>query len=115
MYAFEYFGGHCTDEHLEDVYNKVDAISLEEVDRLAHQPKTVVISCEMDLKYVVRLSYIQMILNWLQQPGLPHRSYMGRTWPCQSVHEETGCTPGPRRSYLSAERRYYRSTSTFAN
>jgi len=31
------------------VYNKVDAISLEEVDRLAHQPKAVVISCEMDL------------------------------------------------------------------
>lgn len=33
-----------------DVYNKVDAISLEQVDKLARQPKTVVISCEMDLK-----------------------------------------------------------------
>jgi len=31
------------------VYNKVDAISLEQVDRLARLPKTVVISCEMDL------------------------------------------------------------------
>lgn len=30
-------------------YNKVDAISLEEVDRLARQPNTVVISCEMGL------------------------------------------------------------------
>lgn len=33
-----------------DVYNKVDAISLEQVDKLAHEPNTVVISCEMDLK-----------------------------------------------------------------
>jgi len=33
-----------------DVYNKVDAISLEQMDKLARQPKTVVISCEMDLK-----------------------------------------------------------------
>ncbi|TEB39047.1 developmentally regulated GTP-binding protein [Coprinellus micaceus] len=31
------------------VYNKVDAISLEQVDKLARQPNTVVISCEMDL------------------------------------------------------------------
>lgn len=31
------------------VYNKIDAISLEEVDRLAKEPNTVVMSCEMDL------------------------------------------------------------------
>jgi len=31
------------------VYNKIDSISLEEVDRLARQPYTVVISCELDL------------------------------------------------------------------
>lgn len=30
-------------------YNKIDSISLEEVDRLARQPNTVVISCELDL------------------------------------------------------------------
>lgn len=30
-------------------YNKVDAVSLEECDRLAREPNTVVISCEMDL------------------------------------------------------------------
>ncbi|KAJ8102569.1 P-loop containing nucleoside triphosphate hydrolase protein [Lipomyces tetrasporus] len=30
-------------------YNKIDAVSLEEVDRLAKQPHTVVISCELDL------------------------------------------------------------------
>ena len=33
-----------------DVYNKVDAISLEQVDKLAHQDHTVVISCELGLK-----------------------------------------------------------------
>ncbi|EEB92000.1 hypothetical protein MPER_09553, partial [Moniliophthora perniciosa FA553] len=31
------------------VYNKIDSISLEQVDKLAHTPNTVVISCEMDL------------------------------------------------------------------
>ncbi|SMN21448.1 similar to Saccharomyces cerevisiae YGR173W RBG2 Protein with a role in translation [Maudiozyma saulgeensis] len=31
------------------VYNKIDAVSLEEVDKLAREPNTVVISCEMDL------------------------------------------------------------------
>ncbi|KAK9467438.1 P-loop containing nucleoside triphosphate hydrolase protein [Lipomyces arxii] len=30
-------------------YNKIDSVSLEEVDRLARQPHTVVISCELDL------------------------------------------------------------------
>lgn len=31
------------------VYNKIDAISLEQTDKLAREPNTVVISCEMDL------------------------------------------------------------------
>ncbi|ODV82641.1 hypothetical protein CANARDRAFT_10374 [[Candida] arabinofermentans NRRL YB-2248] len=31
------------------VYNKIDAVSLEEVDRIAREPNTVVMSCEMDL------------------------------------------------------------------
>lgn len=31
------------------VYNKIDAVSLEEVDKLAREPNTVVVSCEMDL------------------------------------------------------------------
>lgn len=31
------------------VYNKIDAVSLEECDRLAREPNTVVMSCEMDL------------------------------------------------------------------
>ncbi|KAI3622289.1 metallo-beta-lactamase family protein [Moniliophthora roreri] len=38
-----------TDNDHEDVYNKIDSISLEQVDKLAHTPNTVVISCEMDL------------------------------------------------------------------
>ena len=33
-----------------DVYNKIDSISLEQTDKLAREPNTVVISCEMDLK-----------------------------------------------------------------
>jgi ribosome-interacting GTPase 1 len=33
-----------------DVYNKIDSISLEQVDKIAHQPNAVVISCEMDIK-----------------------------------------------------------------
>lgn len=31
------------------VYNKIDSVSLEEVDRIAREPNTVVISCEQDL------------------------------------------------------------------
>ncbi|KAF5374884.1 hypothetical protein D9758_000033 [Tetrapyrgos nigripes] len=41
-----------TDEFIDvliDVYNKIDSISLEMVDKLARTPHTVVISCEMDL------------------------------------------------------------------
>lgn len=34
-----------------DVYNKIDSISLEQVDKLAREDHTVVISCEMGLKY----------------------------------------------------------------
>lgn len=35
-----------------DVYNKIDAISLEQVDKLARQDHTIVISCELGLKYI---------------------------------------------------------------
>lgn len=40
-----------TEKHPADVYNKVDAISLEQLDKLAREPHSVVISCEMELKY----------------------------------------------------------------
>ena len=40
-----------------DVYNKIDAISLETMDRLAHDDHTVVISCEMDLKWAMIALY----------------------------------------------------------
>ncbi|KAH6916819.1 developmentally regulated GTP-binding protein [Coprinopsis sp. MPI-PUGE-AT-0042] len=33
----------------QDVYNKIDAISLEQVNKIAREPNSVVISCEMDL------------------------------------------------------------------
>ncbi|AET39558.1 Rbg2p Ecym_4521 [Eremothecium cymbalariae DBVPG len=47
------------------VYNKIDAVSLEEVDRLAREPNTVVISCEMDLGLldVVEEIWYQLNLN----------------------------------------------------
>ena len=38
-----------------DVYNKIDAISLEQMDKLAREDHTVVISFELGLKYVVLL------------------------------------------------------------
>ena len=37
---------------IADVYNKIDAISLEQMDKIAREENTVVISCEMELKYV---------------------------------------------------------------
>ncbi|AMD22809.1 HHR040Wp [Eremothecium sinecaudum] len=47
------------------VYNKIDAVSLEEVDRLAREPNTVVISCEMEcgLDDVVEEIWYQLNLN----------------------------------------------------
>lgn len=47
------------------VYNKIDAVSLEEVDRLAREPNTVVMSCEMDLglEDVVEEIWYQLNLN----------------------------------------------------
>ena len=39
-------------DHIIDVYNKIDAISLEQMNKLAHEDHTLVISCEMDLKHV---------------------------------------------------------------
>ncbi|KAK0198501.1 developmentally regulated GTP-binding protein [Armillaria mellea] len=38
-----------TRKYIPYVYNKIDSISLEQVDKLARTPHTVVISCEMDL------------------------------------------------------------------
>ena len=34
----------------QDVYNKIDAISLEQMDKIARMENTVVISCELGLK-----------------------------------------------------------------
>lgn len=46
-----------------DVYNKVDAISLEQVDKLAREDHTVVISCEMDLKSAEILTRIACLID----------------------------------------------------
>lgn len=40
---------HCNYIKCLYAYNKIDAVSLEEVDRLAREPNTVVMSCEKDL------------------------------------------------------------------
>lgn len=45
-------------------YNKIDGVSLEEVNRLAHQPHTVPISCEIDLNldYLIERMWEQLDL-----------------------------------------------------
>jgi small GTP-binding protein len=47
-------------------YNKVDTISLEEVDRLARLPHSVVISCELELNFDTLLSEIWEYLSLLR-------------------------------------------------
>lgn len=56
---------HCHYIKCLYVYNKIDAVSLEEVDRLAREPNTVVMSCEMDLGLddVVEEIWYQLNLN----------------------------------------------------
>ncbi|KHN72033.1 putative GTP-binding protein C02F5.3 [Toxocara canis] len=57
------------------VYNKIDQISLEEVDRLAHQEHSIVISCEMRLNmdYMVEMiwEYLALIRIYTKKPGNP--------------------------------------------
>jgi small GTP-binding protein len=47
-------------------YNKVDTVSLEEVDRLARLPHSVVISCELELNFDTLLSLIWDYLSLLR-------------------------------------------------
>ncbi|TKR80622.1 hypothetical protein L596_014670 [Steinernema carpocapsae] len=55
------------------VYNKIDQISLEEVDRLAHLPHSIVISCEMKLNmdyFVEKVwEYLSLIRIYTKKPG----------------------------------------------
>jgi len=55
------------------VYNKIDQISLEEVDRLARQPHSVVISCEMKLNLDYLLGdlwdHLNLIRVYTKKPG----------------------------------------------
>ncbi|XP_065898585.1 developmentally-regulated GTP-binding protein 2-like isoform X2 [Dysidea avara] len=56
-------------------YNKIDQISLEEVDRLAHQPYSVVISCELDLNLLYLLEklweHLALIRVYTKRRGEP--------------------------------------------
>jgi small GTP-binding protein len=55
------------------VYNKIDQVSIEEVDRLAHQPHSVVLSCNMklNLDYFKEMvwEYLNLIQIYTKKPG----------------------------------------------
>jgi len=57
------------------VYNKIDQVSLEEVDRLANLPHSVVISCYMklNLEYLVDAlwEHLNMVRIYTKKPGCP--------------------------------------------
>lgn len=57
------------------VYNKIDQVSLEEVDRLARQPFSVVVSCNMklNLEYLLWRLWedLQLIRVYTKKPGAP--------------------------------------------
>lgn len=78
----------CTEDELIDVitanrvylpclyvYNKIDQISIEEVNRLAHQPHTVVVSCNMklNLDYLLETlwEYLALLRVYTKKPGAP--------------------------------------------
>ena len=60
-------------------YNKIDGVSLEEVNRLAHEPHTVPISCEMDLNldYLIERMWEQLDLLkiYTKRRGVSEISY----------------------------------------
>uniref|UniRef100_A0A1I8IRI6 TGS domain-containing protein n=1 Tax=Macrostomum lignano TaxID=282301 RepID=A0A1I8IRI6_9PLAT len=55
------------------VYNKIDQISIEEVDRLAHQPHSVVVSCNvgLNLDYLLEMlwEYLDLICIYTKKRG----------------------------------------------
>ncbi|PSN48321.1 Developmentally-regulated GTP-binding protein 2 [Blattella germanica] len=57
------------------VYNKIDQISIEEVDRIARQPNSVVVSCNMKLNLDYLLEqlweYLSLIRVYTKKPGQP--------------------------------------------
>lgn len=57
------------------VYNKVDQISLEEVNRIARQPHSIVVSCNMklNLDYLLETlwEYLSFIRVYTKKPGQP--------------------------------------------
>lgn len=57
------------------VYNKIDQISIEEVDRLARQPNSIVVSCNMklNLDYLLEALWdaLQLIRVYTKKPGAP--------------------------------------------
>lgn len=57
------------------VYNKIDQISLEEVNRIARQPHSVVVSCNMKLNLDFLLEtlweYLAFIRVYTKKPGQP--------------------------------------------
>ncbi|KAJ4443212.1 Developmentally-regulated GTP-binding protein 2, partial [Periplaneta americana] len=57
------------------VYNKIDQISIEEVDRIARQPNSLVVSCNMKLNLDYLLEqlweYLSLIRVYTKKPGQP--------------------------------------------
>ncbi|KAA0183382.1 hypothetical protein HAZT_HAZT006536 [Hyalella azteca] len=57
------------------VYNKVDQISIEEIDRIAHQPNCIVVSCNMklNLDYLLERLWesLAMLRIYTKKPGSP--------------------------------------------
>jgi len=80
------------------VYNKIDQISLEEVDRLARGPHNVVISCNMklNLDYLVDVlwDHLDLIRVYTKKPGQPPdfeegiilRNGVTVTHVCHAIH-----------------------------
>lgn len=57
------------------VYNKIDQLTIEEVDRIARLPHSIVISCELDLNLDWMLEviweYLALIRVYTKKPGNP--------------------------------------------
>lgn len=55
------------------VYNKIDQITIDELDRIARQPHSVVISCELNLNMDYMLKkmweYLALVRVYTKKPG----------------------------------------------
>ena len=81
-----------TRRHSLYVYNKIDSVSLDFLDKLAREPNTVVMSCELDLgiQDVVERCWQELRLIRIYTKRLNNASHIARVSELTNLQERSG-------------------------